>query len=48
MADAKSKFSENHGWAMVIDRDGTIKYVENESDPTKVTASGVEEVLKAL
>lgn len=59
MGDTKSKFSEKHGWAagmgdrngrwaMVIDKDGTIKYAENEQDPTKVTVSSVEEVLKAL
>lgn len=59
MADTKSGFSKHHGWAagmgdrngrwaMVIDKDGTVKYAENESDPTKVTVSGVEEVLKVL
>jgi len=59
MADTKSKFSEKYGWAagmgdrngrwaMVIDKDGSIKYAENEKDPTQVSVAGVEEVLKAL
>lgn len=50
MGDTKSQFSKKHGWdagmgdrngrwAMVIDKDGTVKYAENESDPTKVTVS---------
>lgn len=50
MGDTKSAFSHNYGWdagmggrngrwAMVIDKDGTVKYAENESDPTKVTVS---------
>lgn len=59
MGDTKSLFSEHHGWdagmgdrngrwAMVIDKDGTVKYAANEEDPTKVTVSGVEDVLKNL
>lgn len=59
MSDTASFFSKDYGWAagmgdrngrwaMVIDKDGSIKYAENESDPTKVTVSGVEDVLKAL
>lgn len=59
MSDTASFFSKEYGWAagmgdrngrwaMVIDKDGKVKYAENESDPTKVTVSGVEDVLKAL
>ncbi|KAK7193900.1 AhpC/TSA family protein-like protein [Paraphaeosphaeria sporulosa] len=59
MGDTKSGFSKKHGWdagmgdrngrwAMVIDRDGTVKYADNEQDPTKVTVSGVEAVLSNL
>lgn len=38
----------NGRWAMVIEKDGRIAYAENEKDPTQVSVSGVEEVLKAL
>ena len=59
MGDTKSLFSKHHGWdagmgdrngrwAMIIDKDGTVKYAANEEDPTKVTVSGVEDVLKNL
>lgn len=59
MADTRSQFSKHHGWAagmgdrngrwaMVIDKDGSITYAENEQDPSKVTVSGVEAVLSAL
>ncbi|KAF2639898.1 AhpC/TSA family protein-like protein [Massarina eburnea CBS 473.64] len=59
MGDTKSFFSKNHGWdagmgdrngrwAMVIEKDGTISYADNESDPSKVTVSGVDAVLKSL
>lgn len=59
MGDTKSQFSKHHGWAagmgdrngrwaMVIDKDGTIKYAANESDPRKVTVSGAEAVLEAI
>lgn len=59
LGDTKSLFSKHHGWdagmgdrngrwAMVIGRDGVVKYAENEADPTKVTVSGVDEVLAKL
>lgn len=50
LADTKTKFSENYGWAagmgdrngrwaMIIEKDGTVSYAENESDPRQVTVS---------
>lgn len=53
LSDTKSFFSKNHGWAagmgdrngrwaIVVGKDGTVKYAENESDPSKVTVSDVE------
>lgn len=59
MGDTKSSFSKHHGWdagmgdrngrwAMVIGKDGVVRYAENEADPTKVTVSGVDEVLAKL
>ncbi|KAL1599646.1 hypothetical protein SLS60_007449 [Paraconiothyrium brasiliense] len=53
------RFSKKHGWdaemanrnerwAMVIDKDGTVKYAEKEEDPTRITVSGVEAVLSGL
>ena len=38
----------NGRWAMVIDKDGKIVYAENEKDPTQVSVSGVEDILKKL
>lgn len=51
MGDTQSKLLEGMGngrWAMLIDREGTIKYAETEEDPMEVTVSGVREVLRAL
>lgn len=59
LSDTASFFSKEYGWAagmgdrngrwaMVVDREGTIVYADKESDPSKVTVSGVEAVLKAL
>jgi len=59
LSDTKSFFSKNYGWAagmgdrngrwaMVVDKDGTIKYAEVESSPGQVTVSGAEEVLAKL
>jgi len=59
LADTKSHFSKNHGWAagmgdrngrwaMVVDKDGKIVYAENEKSPGQVTVSGAEEVLSKL
>ncbi|KAJ9635467.1 Rab proteins geranylgeranyltransferase component A [Coniosporium tulheliwenetii] len=56
LADTKTKFSENYGWAagmgdrngrwaMIIEKDGTVSYAENESDPRQVTVSGADAVL---
>lgn len=52
MSDSKTFFSKNHGWdagmgdrngrwAMIIEKDGTVSYAENESNPRQVTVSGV-------
>jgi len=59
LSDTKTFFSKNYGWAagmgdrngrwaMVIDKDGTISYAENESNPSQVTVSGAEAVLSKL
>lgn len=50
MSDTKSFFSKNHGWdagmgdrngrwAMIIEKDGTVSYAENEKSPREVTVS---------
>jgi len=52
MSDTKSFFSKNYGWeagmgdrngrwAMVIDKDGSIVYAENEKDPRQVSVSSI-------
>ena len=59
LSDTKSFFSQNHGWAagmgdrngrwaMVIEKDGTISYAENESNPGQVTVSGADAVLSKI
>ncbi|KAF2083589.1 AhpC/TSA family protein-like protein [Saccharata proteae CBS 121410] len=59
LSDTKTFFSKNHGWAagmgdrngrwaMVVEKDGTISYAENESNPSQVTVSGAEAVLSKL
>ncbi|KAF2859153.1 Redoxin [Piedraia hortae CBS 480.64] len=59
MSDTKTQFSKNYGWAagmgdrngrwaMVIEKDGTISYAENESNPGQVTVSGADAVLAKL
>ncbi|KAI7110539.1 hypothetical protein KC324_g20081, partial [Hortaea werneckii] len=59
MSDSESFFSKNHGWdagmgdrngrwAMIIEKDGTVSYAENESNPRQVTVSGAEAVLSKL
>jgi len=59
LSDTKSFFSKNHGWAagmgdrngrwaIVVDKDGTISYAENESSPSQVTVSGADAVLSKL
>jgi len=52
MSDTKTFFSNNHGWAagmgdrngrwaMIIEKDGTVSYAENEKDPREVTVSSI-------
>ncbi|KAF2722168.1 Redoxin [Polychaeton citri CBS 116435] len=59
LSDTKTKFSENYGWAagmgdrngrwaMVVEKDGTVSYAENEPSPGQVTVSGAEAVLAKL
>ncbi|KAK5008419.1 hypothetical protein LTR60_005452 [Cryomyces antarcticus] len=59
MSDTKTFFSKEHAWqagmgdrngrwAMVIEKDGTISYAENEKDPRGVTVSGADAVLSKL
>ncbi|TLD29921.1 AhpC/TSA family protein-like protein [Venturia nashicola] len=60
LSDTKTFFSKNHGWdlghgvgrngrwAMVIDKDGSIIYAENESNVAQVTVSGADAVLSKL
>jgi alkyl hydroperoxide reductase 1 len=38
----------NGRWAIVVDKDGTISYAENEPNPSGVTVSGAEAVLSKL
>lgn len=50
MSDTKTFFSKAHGWeagmgdrngrwAMIVEKDGTVSYAENESNPRQVTVS---------
>ena len=50
LSDSNTFFSKNYGWAagmgdrngrwaMVIEKDGTISYAENEKSPSQVTVS---------
>lgn len=50
LSDTKTKFSEKYGWpagmgdrngrwAMIIEKDGSISYAENEKSPREVTVS---------
>jgi alkyl hydroperoxide reductase 1 len=58
LSDTKSFFAKNHGWmasperngrfAIVVDKDGTISYAENEKSPSDVSVSGAEAVLSKL
>ncbi|KAF1348651.1 putative peroxiredoxin pmp20 [Delphinella strobiligena] len=57
LGDTDTKFSEKYGWnlgertgrwAMIIEKDGTISYAENEKHPQATEVSGVEAVLKQL
>ncbi|KAF2136648.1 uncharacterized protein K452DRAFT_292238 [Aplosporella prunicola CBS 121167] len=59
LSDTKTFFSKNHGWAagmgdrngrwaMVVEKDGTVSYAENESNPGQVTVSGADAVLAKL
>lgn len=53
MSDTKTFFSKAHGWeagmgdrngrwAMIVEKDGTVSYAENESNPRQVTVSTLE------
>ncbi|KAB2579253.1 hypothetical protein BFW01_g11416 [Lasiodiplodia theobromae] len=59
LSDDKTKFSQNYAWqagvgdrngrwAMVIEKDGTISYSENEPNPSQVTVSGADAILAKL
>ncbi|EOD52344.1 Rab protein geranylgeranyltransferase component A [Neofusicoccum parvum] len=59
LSDTKTFFSKTHAWqagmgdrngrwALVKEADGTISYIENESNPSQVTVSGAEAVLAKL
>ena len=59
LSDTKSMFAENHGWlagrgprtgrfAIVVEKDGTVSYAENEPNPSAVTVSGAEAVISKL
>lgn len=59
MSDSKTFFAKEHGWmagmgdrngrwAMIIEKDGTVSYAENEKSPREVTVSGAEAVLAKL
>ncbi|KAJ9623168.1 hypothetical protein H2203_006104 [Taxawa tesnikishii (nom. ined.)] len=59
LSDTKTKFSEKYGWpagmgdrngrwAMIIEKDGSISYAENEKSPREVTVSGADAVLSRL
>ena len=59
MSDSKTFFSKEHGWmagmadrngrwAMIIEKDGTVSYAENESNPREVGVSGAEAVMAKL
>lgn len=52
MSDTKTFFSKAHGWeagmgdrngrwAMIVEKDGTVSYAENESNPRQVTVSSL-------
>jgi alkyl hydroperoxide reductase 1 len=58
LSDSKIDFAKNHGWALtpdrngrfaiVIEKDGSVSYAENESGPGQVTVSGADAVLSKL
>ncbi|GAB7352574.1 hypothetical protein MBLNU459_g2958t1 [Dothideomycetes sp. NU459] len=59
MSDTKTFFSKNYGWdagmgdrngrwAMIIEKDGTVSYAENEKSPAEVTVSGADAILAKL
>jgi alkyl hydroperoxide reductase 1 len=58
MSDTKTEFSKNYAWqagmgdrtgrwAMIIEKDGTISYAENESSPREVKVSGSADIGRA-
>ena len=59
LSDTKTFFSKEHGWAagmgdrngrwaMIIEKDGTVSYAENEKSPAQVDVSGADAVLSKL
>jgi len=59
LSDTKSFFSKNHGWAagmgdrngrwaIIVDKDGTVTYAENETSPGQITVSSADAVLSKL
>ncbi|KAL1311246.1 hypothetical protein AAFC00_001435 [Neodothiora populina] len=59
LSDTKSLFSQHYGWpagmgdrngrwAMIVEKDGTISYAENEKNPGEVAASAADTVLAKL
>lgn len=59
LSDTKTGFSKNYGWAagmgdrngrwaMIVDKDGTVKYADNEKSPGQVTVSSADAVLSKL
>lgn len=59
MSDSKTFFSKEHGWmagmgerngrwAMIIEKDGTVSYAENEKSPRDVDVSGAEAIMARL
>jgi alkyl hydroperoxide reductase 1 len=58
LGDNKTYFAKNHAWtagpernarfAIVIEKDGTVSYAENETTPGEISVSNVESVLSKL
>jgi len=58
LSDSKSFFAKNHAWtagperngrfAIVVEKDGSVSYAENETSPSVVDVSGAEAVLSKL
>jgi len=58
LADTKTQFAKNYGYtagpdrngrfAVIVEKDGTISYIENEPSPSGVSVSGYDAVLSKL